>query len=51
MVDKRGTAPQRVEAARALIAIADLVRVDRHLGHLLQYDEREAVRCPLRLET
>ena len=43
MVDKRRTTPERIEAARALVAIADLVQVDRHLGHLLHYEEREAV--------
>lgn len=38
MVDERGTAQQRIEGARALIAIADLVQFDRHLGRLLQSD-------------
>ena len=45
MVDKRGTAPQRIEAARVLIAIANLVQVDPHLGHLLQYDDGKADRA------
>ncbi|MFF4799756.1 hypothetical protein ACFY1U_15255 [Streptomyces sp. NPDC001351] len=42
MVDKRGIAPQRIEAARALIAIADMIQAARHRRHLLQRDEREA---------
>ncbi|MFJ8821738.1 hypothetical protein ACIREE_08130 [Streptomyces sp. NPDC102467] len=35
MVDERGTAALRIDAARALIALADEVQFDRHLARLL----------------
>ncbi|KAJ6002313.1 hypothetical protein N7499_001824 [Penicillium canescens] len=35
MVDERGTADLRIDAARALLAIADQVQFDRHIGRLL----------------
>ncbi|MFI2432197.1 hypothetical protein [Streptomyces sp. NPDC018693] len=38
MVDERGTASSRVEAACALLGIADRVRFDRHIGSLLCRD-------------
>ncbi|MER5685327.1 hypothetical protein [Streptomyces sp. NPDC002205] len=35
MTDERGTAAQRIAAARALIGITDRVQLDRHVGALL----------------
>ncbi|MET7490378.1 hypothetical protein [Streptomyces sp. NPDC005538] len=35
MVDERGTAGLRIEAARALLALADRVQFDRHISSLL----------------
>ncbi|WP_405883912.1 hypothetical protein OG762_38475 [Streptomyces sp. NBC_01136] len=48
MVDERGTAQQRIEAARALIAIADLVQFDRHLGPLLESNVIDACQDEIR---
>ncbi|MFF4039946.1 hypothetical protein [Streptomyces sp. NPDC001816] len=48
MVDERGTAQQRIEAARSLIAIADVVQFDRHLGHVLQSDVIDACQDEIR---
>ncbi len=38
MIDERGTRTERTQAARALLAIADRVQFDRHIGALLRPD-------------
>jgi hypothetical protein len=38
MVEERGTGTERLQAVRALLAIADRVQFDRHIGALLRRD-------------
>jgi len=52
MVDKSGGAPQRIEFARALIAIAiaDLVQVGRRCGHCCSTTRGKPVRVGVHVD-
>jgi len=48
MVDERGTADRRIQAARALISLADRFQFDRHISSLLTHNLVEACQDEIR---